>query len=126
MERAKKNIFTSLLKSIILGIVISLILILVFAVILRFVDVSDGVITPVNQIIKAISIFVMLFSFSKNDNDKLLLKSIVLSFLFVVLSFFIFSFINGSFDLGIDILFDLIFGVIMGGICAVIINLFKK
>ena len=52
------NIFLTILKGCLIALSISLIGILIFAFILRFAPISDGAISPINQVIKGISVLV--------------------------------------------------------------------
>ena len=61
MEKTLKSSFLNIVKGTLIAVLISVGLILIFAVTLKFVDFSDIVIKIINQIIKIISIFFVLF-----------------------------------------------------------------
>ena len=66
----KKNTFLSFISGIITAISITLILILLFAVLIRFFDINDNWIFPVNQIIKFISLFFGVYIVIKKNRQK--------------------------------------------------------
>lgn len=114
------------IKCCLIGIVVTLVGIVAFAVVLKFADLSTKVIGYVNDVIKALSIFVMVLLLKKCSGEKLLLKSIFGGVAYAVLSFVIFSILNGSFGLNLSVLYDLLFAVIVAVIASVIINLLNK
>ncbi len=125
-----KSINTSnvmgVLKACLLAIVSTLIGIVIFAIILKFTDLSSGVIDYINDIIKAISIFVMVLFIKKWTDGNLLIKSIIGGLLYSVLSFVIFSILNGGFSFNMSIVYDLLFSLISAMIVAVIFNIIGR
>ena len=119
----KNNNWTAYFRAVLLGIITTMIGVLIFALILKFVVLSDTAVNYINQGIKAISIFVMVNSFSKSINTKLFLHSILLGVLYSIFSFLIFSLISMTFDFSITILTDLAFSVITAIICAILVNM---
>lgn len=62
----KQSFFLTILKGALIALSVSLVLILIFAFILRFLPIADAVISPVNQIIKGISVLIgALFAMKK-------------------------------------------------------------
>lgn len=118
--------FLSILKCCLIGIVVTLIGIVFFAIVLKFADLNSTVITAVNNIIKALAIFFMVFFLKKSGNGKLIVKALVAGLIYAVLSFLIFSIMNGGFVFNLSILYDLLFALIMSVIAAVILNLTSK
>ena len=118
--------FLSILKSCLIGIVVTLIGIVFFAIVLKFADLNSTVITAVNNIIKALAIFFMVFFLKKSGNGKLIVKALVAGLIYAVLSFLIFSIMNGGFVFNLSILYDLLFALIVSVIAAVILNLTSK
>lgn len=116
----------SIIKCVLLGIITTLIGIVVFAIVLKFTDLSSGVITWINNIIKALSIFVMMSAIKKANGDKLILKSIIAGIMYALLSFIIFSIMNGSFNFGLSFVYDLLFAVIVSAIVSIILNLLSR
>ena len=118
--------FLSILKSCLIGIVVTLIGIVFFAIVLKFTDLNSTVITAVNNIIKALAIFFMIFFLKKGGNGKLIVKALFAGIIYAVLSFLIFSIMNGGFVFNLSILYDLLFALIVSVIAAVILNLTSK
>lgn len=118
--------FLSILKCCLIGIVVTLIGIVFFAIVLKFADLNSTVITTVNNIIKALAIFFMIFFLKKSGNGKLIVKALVAGLIYAVLSFLIFSIMNGGFVFNLSILYDLLFALIVSIIAAVILNLTSK
>ena len=116
----------SIIKSCLLGIIVTLIGVVVFAVVLKFTDLNTNVISWINNVIKAISIFIVILSIKKYGSEKLLLKSIVAGVLYALISYLIFSFLNKSFTINMSLVYDIIYAVIVSVIASIIINLFSK
>lgn len=116
----------SIIKSCLLAIVTTLVGVVLLAVTLKFVDLSTALITWINNAIKAVSIFVMIMSIKRNNGEKLLLKSIFAGVLYALLTYVIFSILNGEFSLNVGLIYDVIFAVIVSVIAAIILNLFSR
>ena len=129
MEKIKSFKFSSFLNIIkcsLLAILITLIGIVVLAVILKFVDLNSTTIHCINDVIKAIAIFIMVLSVKRNSEDKLLIKSVVAGIIYAVLCFIIFSILNGSFMLNLGFIYDLLFSIIVAVIASIILNILKR
>lgn len=119
--------FLSVVKGSFWGVAFSLICVLVFAFIIKFTSISENSIQPINQIIKGLSILVACFIASKTLNSHGWLNGIFVGFLYTILSFLIFSILNGQIFFGLSTLNDLVFGSIMGMIAGIIfIGIRKK
>lgn len=116
----------SVLKFCLLGLVITLLGIVIFALVLKFADVPTVAISYVNNAIKAISIFFVVLCIKKNNEEKLLIRSIVAGIIYSVLSFVVFSIMNGGFVLDMSFVSDLLFAVVVSVVASVIINLFQR
>ncbi|MBQ3502622.1 MAG: TIGR04086 family membrane protein [Clostridia bacterium] len=129
MKEKLKNInlatITSILKASLIGVVISILLVLVFAFILKFVDLNSNVIAIVDQIIKILSIAVVVISLNRAEGN-LLIKGIVAGAVYSVITFIVFSILNGGVNFGIGILTDILFSALVGGASAILINIIKK
>ena len=121
-----KNIMTGVLRGSLFAVAVSLVAILLFAVIIKITSISDNLIDPVNQAIKGISILMGCFNAFKSSSTNGLIKGILIGIVYVVMSFLIFSILNGQFSFGKNIINDLLFGGIIGAICGVIAINFKK
>lgn len=121
----KASIFV-IVKGAFFAVFVSLILVLIFAFIVQFSNMSEKAISPVNQIIKIISILAGVFFCLRKVQSKTLLKGILVGLLYVILSFFVFSILDGTFKISVSIFIDFLFGAIVGGVGAVLFNLIKK
>ena len=115
----------NILKCCLLGIVITLLGIVILAFVLKFVDLSSVTINYINDIIKGLSIFIVMICIRKRNPDKLLIKSIFAGALYAVLCFIVFSILNGSFILDMAFVYDLLFSVAVAVLVTIIINVLK-
>ena len=118
--------FLSILKSVMVGIITTLLGIVVFAIVLKFVDLSSNVVGYVNDVIKVLSLFVMALLLKRNNTGKLLFKAIFGGAIYAILSFVIFSILNGGMVFNMSFVYDLLFAVIASAIIAVIVNLLNR
>ena len=110
-------------RAIFLGIIVSLIGLLAFALVMKFVILSDNFISAVNHGIKAVSLFIAIKYVSKFYTDKLIVRSLVIGLLHAIFAYLIFSILNGSFAFNMGTLTDILFAVITAFICGIIIKL---
>ncbi len=118
--------FLTILKCCLLGIVATLIGVVVFAVVLKFTDLNDTVVSIVNDVIKGISIFLCIFLLNRKIEKGLLVKSAFAGLLYGILTYIIFSILNGGFSFDMSLIVDLIFAVVVAVIASVIISLVKR
>lgn len=116
----KVNLLLSIIKGAIVSVAITLVLILVFALIIRFFNVNDNWIFPINQVIKVISLFAGVMVITKGNKEKGLFKGILLGLIYFILSFVIFSILQGSFSLQMSNVYDLLLTSLMGGLVGLI------
>lgn len=116
----------NLIKCALIGIVASLIGTVIFAVVLKFANLSSAFISHINNLIKVFSIFIMITCVKKQSGEKLLLRAIVAGIIYSLLSFVIFSVLNGGFNFDITLLYDLLFSLIVSVIVTIIINLLTR
>ncbi len=114
------------LKGTFFAISVSLICVLIFAFVIKFTSISENLITPINQIIKIISILFGASVMSKKIKSNGWLWGLILGATYTLLAFLIFSILNGKFDFNISLLNDLIFGSIIGLISGIITFAIKK
>ena len=129
MEKVKSFKFSNLIniiKCCLLAILFTLIGIVILAVVLKFADLNSVAISYINDVIKAISIFIMMLCIKKSGEEKLLLKAILAGAIYAVLSFVIFSVLNGSFTFNLGFLYDLLFAIIVAVIVSIILNILKR
>ena len=115
-----------LIKGSLVALVSTLVLILLFAVVLKYFELNDGIIMPINQVIKVISMLLGVKVMLKNCKEKGLFRGVLLGLIYTLLSYLIFALLSKSFVFDLSVIFDVVFGMIIGGICGVIMVNFKK
>lgn len=127
-NKIKNN--SSLFKNILIGtmiaLCISLVLVLVFAFLLKFTNIPDTAITPVNQVIKGVSVFIGVFIGLKKSKELGLVSGLLIGFIYTILAFLVFSILSGCFMIDFTLLTDVIFGAVIGAICGIICVNIKK
>ena len=122
----KKQMIISLFSGVLLSIASTLIMILLFALLIRFFNIPDSFIFPINQVIKVISLFLGMLIFLKKVNNNGLLKGLLLGFSYYLLSTIVFSILQGSFSFKLNNFVDLALTTLIGGIIGIIIVNIKK
>ncbi len=125
-EKKNGNLWLCIIKGVVAGLCVALVGILIFAFILRFTSISDNVITPVNQVIKGISIFVGVFFGLKKHKNMGLISGILIGLCFTICAFLVFSILDGAFQFDRTLVNDIVFGSVIGGICGIICVNLKK
>ena len=116
----------NLLKSALIGIVITLLGTVIFAVVLKFVNLSSNLIAYINNIIKLLAIFIVVICLKKQSNEKLLLRAIIAGVVYSIFSFVIFSILNGGFVFNSSVIYDFLFLIIVSTVVTVIINILSN
>ena len=128
-EKLKKinlGVISNILKSSLVGVIVSILLVLLFAFVLKFVDLSSGAISLIDQIIKVLSILVAVISLNKVSDSNLLVKSLLVGMAYAIITFIVFSILNGGISFGIGIVSDMAFSALVGGVSSIIINMVRK
>ena len=125
-EKNNGKILKPVLKGVLIALCISLVAILLFAFLLRFTNISENLISPVNQVIKGISIFLGVLFGMKKVKENGILNGLLIGFLFTIVAFLVFSLLDGQFVFDKTLLNDIIFGSIIGAICGIICVNLKK
>lgn len=84
-------------KGTLIALCISLTLVLVFAFLLKFTNISDSVINPINQVIKGISIFLGVFIGLKKSKELGLVSGLLIGFIYTMIAFLVFFNIKWKF-----------------------------
>lgn len=127
MEKTiNKNVFLQIFKGCLIALCVSIVGILLFAVVLRFVDLSETLIKIINQVIKITSVLLGVKFCLKGDKSKGLAKGSCVGIFYTITSYLVFSILVASFSFGLSIIYDLIFSSIVGLICGVIFVNSKK
>lgn len=119
-EDKESNFFITLLKGTLTSISMCLVLVLIFAFILRFIAIPDSAIKPINQIIKCLSILFGSFMALKKNKQMGLITGLIVGILFTVISFLVFSLLDGHIELSKTLVNDIFFGAVIGAICGII------
>jgi putative membrane protein (TIGR04086 family) len=117
----KGEFFSQIVRGVIAAVLITLISVLTFAFILSIASISDGVIRPVNQIIKLASVF--LGCFLSIRDGSLIVKGGLIGLISTLLSALLFGLIAGGVTSVAAILVDVVFGALMGIISAIVTGL---
>lgn len=128
-EKLKKINFTllgNILKASLIGVVTSIVLVLIFAFVLKFVDLNSHAISLVDQIIKVASVVVAVLLVARATPENLLIKAVFTGVVYSIISFVVFSIMNGGVHFTVAILTDLAFCGAVGGIFAILLNIFRR
>ena len=112
------NGFFQVIKSVGFALAFALLSAIVFASVLRFANLADKVIYPVNQTLKVLSAFLGAVFFIRGE--KGLAKGVATGLLFTALSYLTFSAIGGDFSLSWWIVIELFLGVLAGVVGGVV------
>ena len=122
----KKCNVKPIIKGVLVALAISLVAILLFAFLLRWTNISDSLIAPVNQVIKGVSIFLGVFFGLKKVKQNGIINGLIIGFLYTIVAFLVFSLLDGAFCFDKSLLNDILFGTIIGAICGIICVNLKK
>ncbi len=125
-SKPKNKLLLSVLKGSLVSLCFSLVGILIFAFILKFTNISDSVINPVNQVIKAASVLLGVFIGLKKEKEMGLVSGLLIGLIYTVVAFLVFSILDGCFVFDRTLLNDILFGGISGAICGIICVNIKK
>ena len=122
-----KNAFVfSVAKGALVAVCVSLVLVLLFAFLLKFTNIPESTIKPVNQVIKGISILIGVFVGLRKSKELGLVSGLLIGFIYTIVAFVIFSILGGVFAFDLTFLTDILFGAVMGAICGIIYVNLKK
>ena len=118
MEKsARKSVLLQSLKVGVLSLVFACIGVLVLALLAKFLNISDGVLPIINQVLKALAVFLgVMFSVK---GEKFLVKALLGATLYWLLSFVMFSLLGGGFHWG-QIALDLAIALVVAFIAALL------
>ena len=103
-----------IVRAVLVALAFSLVGAFLFAVVLRLTNASDKIILPVNETLKALSIFLGVFLCVRGE--KGFLKGGLTGLFATMLSYLAFSALGGDFSLSWLALLELLFGVFVGAI----------
>ena len=121
MIEKQQGFWKSTIKGSLSALSFSLILVLIFAFMLRFFAISDGLITIIIEIIKGASILGGTIIAMKKCKEMGFLTGLAIGIAFTALSFTLFSILDSfTFEFSRTLLKDLLFGSLIGGISGII------
>lgn len=116
-----------LIKGTLIALCLSLVLVLIFAFLLKFTSIPDSAISPINQVIKGVSIFLGVFLGLRKIKELGLVSGLLIGLIYTFLAFIVFSILAGGFTFNLTLVTDMVFGAVIGGICGIIcVNIKKK
>ncbi|MEG1612778.1 MAG: TIGR04086 family membrane protein [Clostridia bacterium] len=125
MAKINKNLYLDVLRSVLISIIVSFILILAFAIIVKYANLGEKVISYVNVAIKIISILTGIFIGLKECSNGLF-KGALSGLLFTLMSFLIFALLDKGFTNAHFTIIDIIIGAVVGLISGIITVNVKK
>lgn len=109
----------SFIKGIVVSFIITFSAIIIFAFTIKWTDISDSLISPINLIIKGVSIAVGALLFTRKSKNGII-KGAIFGVFYTVIAFALFSLLAGTFNLGFGLLLDIAFAVMIGAIMGII------
>lgn len=116
----------SIFKGVMYAVIATLLFVLLFALIIKWANLGNGVIKPVMQVIKVVCIFLGVAIALRKAKSKGWLYGGLIGILYMVFTFLIFSFLDGSFTVGLAALSDLLFQTVVGVVSAFLLRLRNK
>ena len=116
----------SMFKGVLCAVIATLLFVLVFAFIVQVAGLSNSVISPVMQVVKVLAIFVAVLIALKPARSKGWLYGGLVGIFYMVITFLIFSLLDGQFIINLGALSDLLFETLVGVISAVLIRMRNK
>lgn len=111
--KLNKKDFFEIFKGVIFSLIISVLTVIVFAIIVKFANLSSKTVEIVNIALKIISILAGTL-LAVGSGRQGLFKGGIIGLLFVLVSYLVFSLINGSFSVNPLTAFDVIFCLVTG------------
>ncbi len=129
-KSAKKPVLAGIIKRALKGTLVSMVFtvaaILLFALIIKETGIGDNVIAPVNQIIKIAGIMAAAYFAVKGMAEKQWLTGGFSGMMFILLSYLVFSLIEGIFG-NVALLFsDMLMGLLVGMVFSIILANFTR
>ncbi len=107
------------IKANIIALIVALAAVLLSALAVKLFNISDGAIPIINQVIKTVAIFMgCMLSLKKPNNGWL--RGLICGFIFVWVSYIVFSLLDNRFVFGLSLLNDCVLGTVAGMISGII------
>ena len=124
MRGAKKEAAAEVGKSVCIAAIVTLAAVLVFALLVKLFSIGSGAITAVNQVTKAVAIFVGCMVCVKPGRG--LLKGLVSGVAVIILTYFLFAILAGEIAFGWTNVLDLVFGALVGAVSGFVAGFVKN
>ena len=99
--------------------------VLLFAVVLKFLDISNTAILTTNQIIKIASILLACFIVNKKHKINML-KGLIIGITYTIIAYLVFSILSSDFVMDVSFLYNLLFSAVIGLISGIIVKGIKR
>jgi len=113
-----ENFVVSLLKCALISIIFILLSTLLFSLIINLFSLNDGVIKPVNYLVKSLAVF--LSCYYCINGEKGILKGAIFGVFVVVAVFLLFSILSGGFNIDLYFVWDILLGLVVGMIAGIL------
>ncbi len=111
--KLNKKDFFEMFKGVVFSVIISVLTVILFAIVVKFANLSTKTVEIVNIALKILSIFLgTLIAISSGRQG--LFKGGIIGLFFVLISYLVFSLVNGSFSVNPLTAFDVIFCLVAG------------
>ena len=114
-----ENLVLSFIKGLIVSMLVSFVLVILLALSIKWFSLSENLISPLNLVIKTISVLIGSIIAVKGET-KGLVKGIIFGFFYVSMAFCSFSFLAKSFTFDLSLLLDIVFACVAGGMVGII------
>lgn len=122
----KKASVLAVLKGVLVAVCVSIVGVLAFALVYKFVQMSDTTIKIVNQIIKVVSVVLGVNATLKSDRNKGAIKGLLVGAIYSVVAYAVFGLLSATFTFSLSILFDVLFAGLVGFIAGIFLVNLKK
>ena len=126
LKRINLSTIVNIVKAGLIGVIVSILLVLLFAFILKFINLNSNIISIIDQIIKILSVLISVVILSKAESGGLIINGLLVGAVYSILTTIVFSTLNGGINLSVAIFSDIAFSALIGGISAILINIFTK
>lgn len=112
------NSVLSGVKAVIISLIFTLISIIIFAFLLKVFSLPNGIVKPINYLIKCVSVFLGCYFSIKGENGAL--KGFIFGILIIIISNLLFSALSCKFFIDLNLLWDVLLGGVVGVIAGVV------
>lgn len=124
MSYKEKGFTVSFIKGVFTAVISALVGVLIFALIIKMANLSSGVVKPVNQFIKVISIF--LGCFFAVSGKRGYIKGGLIGIISIIIIYLLFALISGANVFSSGFIIDLLFSLAVGVLSGILAVNFKK